>query len=400
MQITGRIVVALGLLQMGCGAVPGEEHGLEGGEGELGSEEAALNETGYDRQVAAATVRVVNGESQLWLFACSSNNYMKMRVQSAGVWSGWTSLNGSAEFKCAGPPSVGRMLDTPRDLLGVYWRSASNKLIEGWFRPNGTHQVMDVTTYEGYDDISSNPTVAGVNDDNNWISIVVREASTNEMYSIDWYHDAYVRRPLLLAGGQTFSQTFTTTPVASYAAFTRDFVSVQANAGAHFVFARTGWTSHFTQHAWTAAAPVEGVLSLGGYLISGTCSKFGCALARDATNDNLMWAPLQNGGNLNNLFETFNSWDMGGSPGQADRGKSSRTYSRASNGELVETNNWNFNSGTIISVPGKIVSGVTVAPQVDWQVYFASNAHGTNRLYHFDGIGRSFEDMGLDVRAP
>ena len=122
------------------------------------------------------------------------------------------------------------------------WRSTNNKLIEGWFRPDGTHLVTDLTTYEGYDDISSNPTVAGVNDNNNWISVVVREASTNEMYSIDWYHGAYVRRPLLLSdGGATFAQTFTTTAVASYAAFTRDFVSVQANAGAHFIFARTGW---------------------------------------------------------------------------------------------------------------------------------------------------------------
>ena len=402
MQMAGRIVVALSVLQMGCGAVPGEEQGSESaGEGEHGSVQAALNETGYDRQVVAATVRVVNGESQSWLFACASNNYMRMRVKSAGVWGPWTPIEGAAAFKCAGTPSVGRMLETPRDVLGVYWRSTNNKLIEGWFRPDGTHLVTDLTTYEGYDDISSNPTVAGVNDNNNWISVVVREASTDEMYSIDWYHGAYVRRPLLLSdGGATFAQTFTTTAVASYAAFTRDFVSVQANLGAHFIFARTGWTSNFTLHAWTAAAPVAGVLSLGGYLISNTCNTYGCALARDATNDNLMWAPLKNGGNLNNLFDTFNSWDMGGSPAQADRGTSSRTYSRSSKGELVETNNWNYNSGAIINAPGKIVSGVTVAPEQDWQVYFASNVLGTNRLYHYDGIGRSFEDMGLDVRAP
>jgi hypothetical protein len=330
-------------LNASCGELPSDYQGVDG---RVGSIESAINETSHDRPVAAATSRTVNGVEQTWLFACDSNNVMKVRVADAGtnVWGSWSTINSSAAFKCAGPPSVGRILESPRDILGVYWRSTNNKLIEAWYRANGTFAVTDVSAEAGFGSISSNPAVAGIDNANNYISVAVREAATDEMYTIDWYQNDYVTRPMLLSGGAVFSQSVTTTVVASYATYTRDYISTQANAGAHFIFARASWADSFTQFAWTASAPASaplGVVSLGGAAINGSCDTHGCALFRNPTNNNTMWATLQNGGNITNQFQSFNSVALGGSLAQPNHGKASpKAFARASNGELAVVNLW------------------------------------------------------------
>jgi hypothetical protein len=140
---------------------------------------------------------------------------------------------------------------------------------------------------------------------------VVQKLDANyELWTADYAGEAWNLFPVLRADGSTahgYGRAFTAFGPPSYS-YDRTFISAYAGNNEHVIYARRYWTHSYVEYARTNTAQVKGQLSIAHYnLYDGdpTCYPRGCAMYRDATTNNLMYAPLATGGNITSKFKRW-----------------------------------------------------------------------------------------------
>jgi hypothetical protein len=116
----------------------------------------AVTPTQNDRPAAAIVARVVNGQTELWVFACGADHRMRRRVQRAnGTWGSWIVV--ASSFRCFSAPSIGKWIGgTPSETIGVYYRGTNttdgpgNRLIEAWYASDGSASATDLSAHTGF----------------------------------------------------------------------------------------------------------------------------------------------------------------------------------------------------------------------------------------------------------
>jgi hypothetical protein len=154
-------------------------------ESNLGELRQAIEQS-YDRPAAAAVGVGVNGGfiREMWVFVCDSNNVLKRR-RKASWTSSWENWETAASTPCSGVPTAGAGQATPKDDVEVFFRSTTGKLIELYYRPNGTTLEFDLSAELGLGDINGNPVIAdmGVN---GHIAVAYRKNPSNYLMTLTW----------------------------------------------------------------------------------------------------------------------------------------------------------------------------------------------------------------------
>jgi hypothetical protein len=300
-----------------CGAAGTDERA--DGDESVAEVSEALNETAMDRPMAAAIPRGLgNNESEIWVFACGADNKMRRRVGNSFGYFGnrWFTLGDG--HSCASPPSVARwrqMRNEPGgpDTLLVYWRDLNDNLIEVGYNSDGSASTTNLSEYTGFGPIAGSPVVANaIHTDGavRRVSVAVVKAGTEgELYTLDFYQGSWkAPRPVLLDAGVTATVMPGTSIVAAHGAGNGGdaFLSIQHNAGSHFIFKRRYWSNSYLQYAWTASSPnglPKGVL---GFVNGGNqyqrCPGDFCAVVRDPTTNRPKVADLSTGGDITSRF--------------------------------------------------------------------------------------------------
>lgn len=369
---------------------------------QVGEVSQSLNETALDRPLVAATMRYVGGEQQIWVFACDQNNKMRRLVKAGGVWANWITVNSS--LSCGSPPSVGlwyRQSNEPTETIGVYWRDLSNQLIEARYNADGTTVTTNLSQATGFGPIVGSPVVVDATNRPGYTErfsvAVVKAGGSSELYTLDYYWSEWHTRPVLLTtGGATATVVPDTSIVASHTQGSLDpMLSIQANAGAHFIFKRHFWSNSYTQHAWTASSPTGSPKGAISFLrgASGACQSDLCALIR-STSNRPMLADVIAGGNITNQFYA----PSGAQPGEPQLGASIR-----------ESAVWSFTGATVLAngnlglfgfgrVEDQGFTNVSSAPTL---LEPASNALfftvGSQRSLHYWNFDSLPYDLGLDL---
>jgi hypothetical protein len=424
------LAASLGLAP-GCGGVPVEE-ALGSAEPAveteaMGSVTQALNETRYDHRVAAAVSVVSFDVEELWVFACDSTNRLMRRVkwnhrlQPANPWSPWQKVSNRS---CASTPTVGKIAGTtPNEVVYLFWRDSSDQLQMIRFREDGSAYHSNLSSALQFGAIASTPIVAhtkGFGDVE--VSVVVKQAATNELWSVDLFDDEWHLQPVLSGGlpASSFTSTMDTFYLGNtLGSWPSNVLTVQENLGAHFIYTRQSNHTNFNLHAFTASAPANGpvgLLTIGGEPLSvgNPCESSGCVLYRSPIDNQLVYASLANSGNVTSLFKSF--YDPPAPPhfgsGVKTLGGSVyacpemplittqllRSFGRGSDGHLLGFGSalGGFSSdlgGTSLS------SAPSVAIDARFpQVFYARGA--SNTLYHYDNQTGGHTSLGLSMLAP
>jgi hypothetical protein len=178
-------------------------------------------------------------------------------------------------------------------------------------------------------------------------------------------------------------------------------LSVQANAGAHFIFKRHFWSHSYTQHAWTASSPSglpKGVISfVGGPWLDG-CDTGLCALIR-STSNRPMLADVIAGGNITSQFYP----SSGAKPANPLLGSSIRTatfpdgFLGASLGVTILANGnlGVFSSGQTVDLGvSDITSAPVLADHVFAQIFYTV---GAQRTLYYTNVDAAPEWLALNL---
>ena len=182
---------------------------------EVDSESQAV-ESGFDRPAAAALVVRGNGSNEPWVFACDSSNRLQRNIRHGLMWSGWEPI----DTTCVSVPSVAKWYNptTDTDAVAVYARHNDNKLWEIYW-PDATNDPdtaywWNLSNETGFGTITGDVVVAETQDQNGFVSIAVKKASNNELWTFD-YLNGWSTRPVLAASGATIVTTNTVSARAS-----------------------------------------------------------------------------------------------------------------------------------------------------------------------------------------
>lgn len=244
---------------------------------------------------AGLVQRTVNGAQMVWMFACGLDHVMRTATITDAGFSNWTTVGGAPS--CATQPSVLKEPGgTPREVIGVYYRSTTNRLVELWYPSNGLLEISDLSKQAGLGTIDGFPLVGdrGNNSDQR-VAILTVQHSTQRIVSLDLYSNSWHLHPVLMADG---SAAITPYPepqfVASYEQYNRPMMITTGTDGAYSVFARTAWTQSYRQDSEVGYPTDIGsgarVPTFGAP--DSACNTAGCVLHVDLDTYALMWHSL------------------------------------------------------------------------------------------------------------
>lgn len=381
----------------------------------VGQVSEAIKETDYDTPAAGAVDRIDSTQlgTELWVFACdAADNRMKRRTRSVidhdqfgqeiYKWSSWHPI--STGRTCASAPTALRFYSDPRDELRVYWRDLSNELIEAQYFPAGGANTTDLSSTLGFGPILGIPTVADVGitqDGDHRVSVAVRKQDTDELYTLDFYKGRWHAHPILLATGATTSgvgNVFSTTYSPGSGGYSRAYIAMQLNLGAHMIYTRSSWSQSYTQFAWLTNRP-PGVVTIGGH--PRYCPD-GCALYRDPVTNRPLYAPLTDGGDITALFKPMTAPPLRGEvtlsgsilTGVQPLNMAAPAFARASNGHMASiegpfSGTYDRGGSDLRSAPVPASIGAVYAAGANRTLYY-------NSPYNTPYI----DNLGLSVRAP
>jgi hypothetical protein len=272
--------VLMGASLMGCSF---EQHGYaEPGDGAAASEEnvgsvsSPLNAAPRDRQPAAVALRgvrtTVNGvptsRKDLYVFICD-NHQLKVRTKGLFGWNfgGWQAI--APDYPCDSAPTVGIIRNTEankQDILAVYWRS-EEKLMEAWYRKNGTMAVLDMKDYDpgNVPAIEGSPMVSDTSDPTKVQVVVKRDSSPHQIWTIQWTGSVYDAVAVKRADGTVATTSGNDFYTAYNAGYGREYISAEDGFD-HVIYSRppASWGTSYTPWAKVTSA-VNGLLSIGGH---------------------------------------------------------------------------------------------------------------------------------------
>ena len=279
-----------------CGPIDGEGFAEDDARHVAQVQEPAFATTPRDRQAAAVVARVVNGNTELWVFACGADHVMRQRVQSAtGRWGDWSAVPGN--WPCYSAPSVGKWVGgTPQETIGLYYRGGTNqkRLVEVWYASDGSTAATDLSVQGGFGDIAGNPAVVDAVDKpgmSQRMAVAVKRASNNEVFTFDLYQGSWhIQSAGMKAEGNDFG--------VSYRQYSKNYFSAQENGGTSWILSRTTWTQGYSRIGKfinTLGPEWTGVVNFGRP--SSACTAAGCALVRRELDSSLRWGqPWLSGG--------------------------------------------------------------------------------------------------------
>ena len=347
--------------------------GCGGPDGQMtdGAETASVAKTEQDiylevwsRPAGALVPRRVTGQLQLGVFACGTDHAMRRRiVDPPGTTPQPRSWNIVANsFPCDGPPSIGKWRGgTPHDTLGVYYRSTDNRLIEAWYSSDGSTQASDLTSHLDFPNITGNPTVVDAVDREGMsqrISVAVRRASDNEIFTFDYYQGSWKVRDTGRTGtGNTLG--------VSYGQYGKSYFSIQTAPTSYYVFARKSWLSPYALWAGVQNTdpPLFGVLNFAN--IAG--GAFTIRTMNQQYGDFTQWYALSasDGGTFQVPGDEAATGVSDGNMFSAPTGPTELAYGRSKDGYLIQMlasskQSWKTSRKDLLSAPVVVVDGEEV----------------------------------------
>lgn len=216
------------------------------------SSRAQAFETRYDRPVAAAVNRMVNGSAYTHVWACGQNQQMYHAAARAGsqAWAPWERVSQTTLYPCYSAPSAAALDGSPREVMVVYWRGRDNALIEARTSEENVVTITDISSITGVYLVDA-PVVADTSGQTVAVAVHAEDAG---LYTIEDRGGAWAARPMLLSADQpALAQVGPTmTMVASYNSwfFGQETISAYLGCsihsfGVHTIFARTRWSQSY-----------------------------------------------------------------------------------------------------------------------------------------------------------
>ena len=358
--------------------------------GEVGRAQQNVYLAPFARPAGAVVPRNVNGDLQLWVFACGADHVMRRRVGHQGwpiVWDRWLTVANS--FPCATAPSIGRWrhgstTDLPdqapwgTDTLGVYSRSPTNRLIEAWYASDGSTSASDITNHVKFGDIAGNPSVVDAVDNegaSERIAVAVKRASDGEVFTFDFYQGSWhVQDTGSKATGDVFG--------VSYNQFGKSYLSIQTGPGQYTLLSRKYWSHPYEDEFTAREAGFYGVMTFSR-LNGGIATVRGTSSAGDRTTfwglDPRAFGTFQIPGDETSSF--LSDGGLVSSP----TGLNNWSWARAADGTLVwidakSGEKWKT-TRKLVSAPAPVVDGQDMWRQVlvysrpvsdQYQLFFAT----------------------------
>ena len=282
-----------------CGANDDGAGGAAGGE-EVARSAQAFAPTPNDLPPAAAAVaRVVNGNTELWVFACGADHRMRRRVQGpTGSWTSWFIVANS--FPCYSAPTIGKWIGGATETLGVYYRGGNvnlspdtqDRLIEAWYDSSGTNSATDLSNRADFGTIKGTPAVVDAVDVpgmSQRIAVAVKRAN-DEVATFDYYQGSWHAQAATLSDGTTALAAAADDFAVSYRQYAKNYFSIELADHRYVVFTRSTWTAGYREYTTFDRDDFEGVATFGRP--DAACVDFGCLMLRRRSDFRLFWRSL------------------------------------------------------------------------------------------------------------
>jgi hypothetical protein len=218
-------------------------NGVASDDSNLGEVSQTLEQFVDRPAVAAVGVGATESNNivQMWVFACKSNNTLWRRVKPSWTssWDPWTQVSSTP---CSGVPTAGAWDTSLYDTVEVFYRSTEGKLIEIYYRADGTVAEVDLSARLGLGTINGNPVIADMGGGANpALAVAVRDAS-NRLKTLSWRGSTgwVIQSAVNAAGSQIHADGLLTaiyTPQLTY-------LSSSLN-GTYRVLSRTKWADPY-----------------------------------------------------------------------------------------------------------------------------------------------------------
>jgi hypothetical protein len=269
----------------------------------------AVTPTQNDRPAAAIVARVVNGQTELWVFACGADHRMRRRVQRAnGTWGSWIVV--ASSFRCFSAPSIGKWIGgTPSETIGVYYRGTNttdgpgNRLIEAWYASDGSASATDLSAHTGFV-IAGTPAVVDAVDRTGMsqrMAVAVKHPN-GEVSTFDLYQGAWHVRPVTYPASGATVVAMSDDFGVSYGQYAKNYFSVQVGATEFAAFTRSTWTAGYSFHKSIQDATFRGVMTFGRP--DSACLPYGCMMLRLAPSQSIYWQQLDPSSNANAIWSS------------------------------------------------------------------------------------------------
>jgi len=347
-------------------------------DGSVGRTSEAINETAYDRPVAAGISRVVSGKTYYYVFACGADSVMRRKQfdVAAGTWGSWFTVANT--FACASPPTVGKWIGgTPSETMFVYYRSTANRLIEATYNSDGSTSAVDVTAALAFGNIAGTPALVDaidVSGMSNRVSVAVRRGSDNKLFTLDYYQGAWHTQAMLKSDG-SYAFAASNTFGVTYGQYDRSYLSAQTDGNTNIVFTRSGWTQPYKGYQKFTGFP--GVITFG---IPNECfDGGGCTMFRTSSVAQIGYNGLTNSG-IHSYFDVNTS----GPAVSPSTGDYANAYVRGSSGQLWRLD-FEYTPATNIVDVGPISSAPSMVSHAFSLAMYAKLVGGTQHLFFHDG---------------
>ena len=269
------------------------------------------------------------------MFACGNDHVMRKAISNGTLISGWASVPSAPA--CATQPSALVLPGgTPRDMIGIFYRSTSNRLIELWYSTTDVLSIADLSNSAGLGTIKGMPIAVDRDAGSPYKVAIVTIQTSGKIVSMDLYSNAWHRRSVLGFDGLPAS-AYGLMAVASYGQFARPMVMLQVQADRYYIFDRSSWTQSYTaifNHRITR----PGTPTFGAPHPS--CAVTGCALYK--TDFGLAYSHASSG--ISGVINTCNGdcAAMDTAPMFSMDGSSTYGFSRGPNPYLVTRRDYSF----------------------------------------------------------
>jgi hypothetical protein len=377
-----------------------EEPDVPSGESNLGKVSQALNEFLERPAVAAVGVGVNGGVGrEMWVFACASDHILYRRVKPSSTSNWQTNWTQAAATPCAGVPTAGAGSALPQDDVEVFYRSTTGKLIELYYRPNGTSVETDLSAELGLGTLLGNPVIAKLST-SGAVAVAYRNL-LNQLKTVSWTPaGGWSFQPVMDSGAAAFADGTITamyTPRLTYLA--------ASSGGLRRVFSRNNWEVPYARINTSISAP--GVLTFAA-----PTQTTMLVLNRDGSNRVIKsdvvpgqaWNfTIANGRTVLATPYMGGAWSYDGARSYTnDRG-----VSTADNASGPFTALWgldNSQASTYIS-PGKYIRSGGTRPvnpgsSMDHYAFYADESLRVQWVTLAVPMSASFSDMGINVVSP
>jgi len=175
---------------------------------DVSSERQAV-ESSYDRPVAAALVVNGGAGNKGWVFACDSSNRLQRNIRTGTTWAGWEVF----DTACVSVPSAAKWFNGTIDSVAVYARYSDGHLWQLYWpdatNDPGTAYWADLSALVGFSAITGDVVVADTNDSDGFVSVAVKKASNNELWTFDYFNGSWSTRKVLSSGTTAIRTTNT-----------------------------------------------------------------------------------------------------------------------------------------------------------------------------------------------